>query len=322
MPQIVETANIRAVKNAVRRTVAENGLMAVVAEVGSGKTTMFNYLAQWWESNPDKFRLIKIKSFDSRYTKIGIIMRFMLETLSPQSKVPSGNERRYEELAVLLRRYAQKRFKIILMIDEAQDMRLQTFLDIKKIHEIACEDKEHLFSVILLGKSASKKWHALLDSPELGYRMDVTFMEPLIEEDLVKIAEEKYLIRFENTALRKRFCNSLAYKTPLGVEYFAKAVRRELGIASDEQADVTPELLLRIPMLTQKLQLRQAGVTQAELADYCRKVSASRKYNSQRISEYLNGKLSPEDAMHQELYAMTEQFIANAYNKAKLNIRR
>ncbi|MCL2154153.1 MAG: ATP-binding protein [Leptospirales bacterium] len=314
MPEkIIETTNTRAIKNAVRHCVDRNGMMAVVAEIGSGKTTMFDLLEEHWQSHPDKFRVVTVKSFDSPYTKIGIIMRFLLESLNPKTHIPRGNERMYKLLATELRKYAKKNFKIILMIDEAQDLRKQTYYDIKKIHEIAGNGMSHLFSVVLFGKP-SRKWDRLYAGPEIGYRMDITFLEQLNEEEIVRIAEMKHNIRFENDKVRKRFCASLQYKTPLGIKYFSEALKREMGIGLDDAIYINAELVIKIPTITMKIRLKQASITQQQLADFARKVSPNRKWTVQRISEWLNGHIPPDDSAAQELHHLSEQILANAYD--------
>jgi len=316
---IIETTNTRAIKNAVRQTVDRNGMMAVVAEIGSGKTTMFNLLDEHWRAHPDKFRVVTVKSFDSPYTRIGIIMRFLLEAMNPSIHIPGGNERRYKLLETELRKYAKKNFKIILMIDEAQDLKLQTYYDIKKIHEITGNGMKNLLSVVLFGKP-SRKWDKLYAGPEIGYRMDITFLEQLNEEEIVRIAEAKHNIRFENDKVRKRFCASLQYKTPLGIKYFTEALKREMSVGLDDALYITAELVIKIPTITMKIRLKQAGITQQRLVDYARKVSPSRKWSAQRISEWLNGHIPPDDQAAQELYHIAEQMLANAYNMRRNQI--
>ena len=311
--EIIETANVKAIKNSIRHTVDKNGMMAVVAEIGSGKTTMFDYLDEYWKSHPDKFRVVTVKSFDSPFTKIGIIMRFLLEALNPSIHIPRGNERMYKLLEAELRKYAKKNFKIILMIDEAQDLRYQTYYDIKKIHEITGNGMKNLLSVIMFGKP-SRKWDRLYAGPEIGYRMDITFLEQLNEEEIVRIAEKKHNIRFATDKVRKRFCGSLQYKTPLGIKFFSEALKREMGIGLDESLYIDAELVIKIQTITTKIRLKHAGITQQQLADYARKVSPSKKYNPQRISEWLNGKIPPDDEVARELELIAEQIIANTYN--------
>jgi len=308
--QIIETSNVKAIKNAVRRAIHENGMTAVIAEVGSGKTTMFNYLEEHWRSHSDKVRVVTIKSFDSPRTRIGIIMRLMLETLNPSIKIPQSNELIYKLLEEELRKYTQKNYKIMRMIDEAQDLRGKTHRDIKKIHEIAGNGMQNLFSVIMFGKP-SKRWANLYDDPELGHRVDVHILNKLSDEDILRIAQEKYHIRFQSETVGKRFCAMVTNKTPLGIQFLNNAIKREIGLSLEETVFIDNQLLLKVPTLEYKIRFKKAGITQQEFASYCRKVSPGRKYNIQRISEWMNGHLSPDDQVARELTILAEEMLTN-----------
>ncbi len=312
----VETQNVRAVKNAVRSTVNNNGMMAVVADVGSGKTTMFNYLADYWSSNPQKFRVITVKAFESPLTKIGVIMRLMMETINSDIHIPRGIERQYKGLTDELFRFTRNRSnRVILMIDEAQDLNYQTFMDIKKIHEIAGNGMKNMFSVILFGKP-HRKWDKLYAGPEIGYRMNMVLLEELTQDEMIKIAEQRFTLNFENDAVRKRFTASVKYKTPLGIEFFAKALKKELGLDESESAHVNSELVTKIPMLSLKIRAKQAGIKQHDIAEAGRQVIKHKKVNEQRVSEFMNNKLDDEQ-LATELTVITEQLINSSLTRKR-----
>lgn len=304
----VETQNVRAVKNAVRSAVNNNGMMAVVADVGSGKTTMFNYLADYWNSNPQKFRVITVKAFESINTKIGVIMRLMMESVNSDVHVPRGIERQYKVLTDELFRFTRNRSnRVILMIDEAQDLNYQTFMDIKKIHEIAGNGMKNMFSVILFGKP-HRKWDKLYAGPEIGYRMNMVLLEDLTQDEMVRIAEQRFSLSFASDTVRKRFAVSVKYKTPLGIEFFSKALKKELGLDEGESAHVNAELVTKIPMLSLKIRAKQAGVKQRDVAEAGRELIKHKKVNEQRVSEFFNNNLDDEQ-LSSELTIITEELI-------------
>ena len=313
----VETQNVRAVKNAVRSAVNNNGMMAVVADVGSGKTTMFNYLAEYWNSNQQKFRLITVKAFDSPFTKIGVIMRLMMEIINPDVHIPRGIERQYKVLTEELYKFTRnKSNRVILMIDEAQDLNYQTFMDMKKIHEIAGNGMKNMFSVILFGKP-HRKWNKLYAGPEIGYRMNMVLLEELNQDEMVKLAEERYSLKFDSESVRKRFVSYVKYKTPLGIEFFSKALKKELGLDEDQPAHVNADLVVRIPMLSLKIRAKQAGVKQYDIAEAGRELIKHKKVNEQRVSEFMNNKLE-DDQLASELTIITEELINSRFaNKQK-----
>ena len=316
---MIETANTKAIKNAVRQCANQNGMMAVVAEIGAGKTTMFDYLEEHWRNHPDTFKVVTVKSFDSPISRIGIIMELLIEALSPGIHIPRSKEFKYKILTTELRKYAKKNFKIILMVDEAQDLRTQTFRDIKKIHEITGNGMSHLFSVIFFGKP-SRRWDSFLKTPELGYRINMTYLDSLSDEDIIKIASEKYKINFESDRVRKRFSSILKYKTHLGIQYLSNTIKREVGVGLDDPVYVDSELIIKIPAFEMKSRTQKAGITQQQIADYARTVLSDNKYNRQRVSEWLNGELSPDSDIAKNLELVAEQMLENAYNTRRKKI--
>lgn len=303
--QLIETQNVRAVKSAVKNAVQNNRIALVEAEVGSGKTTLFNHLAEYWEQYPHRFRIATIKGFDMRRSRASVIIRLLLSKLNPQADIPVSIEMMYKLLEQELRSFCKPgNNRVILMIDEAQDMPFQTFRDIKKIHEINGPGREHLISVILFGKQGDRKLKKYINTNELGFRTHYLLLNALNNEDLLKIAEQKYGLRFENTRVKERFGSTIQFKTPLGVEFFARALRNELGIEDSEPAIVTAELASKIPMITIKYKLHQAGITQAKAAAFVDKTIPNKKMSPQKMNELLNGKLNDAELERQATLAL------------------
>jgi type II secretory pathway predicted ATPase ExeA len=314
--QLIETQNVRAVKSAVKNAVQNNRIALVEAEVGSGKTTLFNHLAEYWEQYPHRFRIPTIKGFDMRRSRASVIIRLLLGKLNPQADIPVSIEMMYKLLEQELRSFCKPgNNRVILMIDEAQDMPFQTFRDIKKIHEISGPGREHLISVILFGKQGDRKLKRYINTNELGFRTHYLLLSALNNEDLLKIAEQKYGLRFENSRVRERFGSTIQFKTPLGVEFFARALRNELGIEDSEPAVVSAELASKIPMITIKYKLRQAGISQAKAADYVDKAIPNKKMSPQRMNEFLNGKLNDEELERQATLVLEKMLNNLADNR-------
>lgn len=312
----VETQNVRRVKNAVRETVTNNRILAIVADVGSGKTTLVNYLADFWQGYPSRFRVVTLKGFEMRMSRISSIMRLLIETVNPDAYVPQQIERMYHALSVELRHFCKKRDnRVILMIDEAQDLNYQTFRDIKKVYEIDGHGRDHLLSVVLFGKP-HRKWDKILASEELGFRIHPEFLEKLNNEELLQIAEERFGIKFSSKRVRERFASAIRFKTPLGVEFFSRSVRREMGISDDTDALITDELIQKIPMLTIKHRLRQAGITQTEYAKFANNAIPHKSITRQRVSEYFNGQIA-DDKLAADLELAAEQLITSRENDAR-----
>jgi ABC-type dipeptide/oligopeptide/nickel transport system ATPase subunit len=312
MDNMVETQNVRAVKNAVKYTVTHNDILAVIAEVGSGKTELFNCLADHWMQHPNKFTVTAIKAFKQRLSRIPAIMSLIIETVDPGVYIPQTVECRYRVFRDTLRLHSKSRH-IILMIDEAQDLSFKTFYELKKIHEVDSSSRKHLFSIIMFGKP-NKKWDKLFSTPEVGYRAHCLLLEKLNSVELVEIAEKRYNILFENKTTRDRFAASLQFKTPLGVEHFSRAIRHELRIENEEPVTINNELLFRVPMLSLKMRARQAGIKQLDIVRVARDMVSRRSVNTQRVSEFFSNKLSDEK-LKNELEAIIEAMISEKHKK-------
>ncbi len=317
--QPVETKNVRSVKNAVRTAVNNNRMMAVIAEIGSGKTTLFNYLSDFWSRYPNRFRVLTVKGFDMQTSRISAIMKLLIETISPDTHIPMQIERIYDTLAFELKKFTGKNQsnRVILMIDEAQDLRLQTFRDIKKLYEISGNGQDHLLSIIFFGKP-HRKWDALYSSPELGFRIQDVILEALTAEELVQIAEERFKLKFENNKVKTIFVGSIAYKTPLSVEHFARSLRKELGVDDGEPALITQELVTRIPMLTYKFRFKQAGITQEVFAKYATQF-LGRSVPRQRVNEFVNGNLDSE-SLKKELSMVADSILQDNANQRRRQV--
>lgn len=306
---LIETKNTRAIKALVRKTVETNQIAAVVGHIGSGKTTMFDWLTRYWKQHPDKFKVVTIKSFDSPYTKIGVIMRFMLELLDPGIHIPRGNERVYKLLEELLPKYADKNFKIILCIDEAQDLPRQTFFDIKKVHEIKGANG-NCFSVIMFAKP-HRRMLTIQETEEIGYRTNILLLDKLEEEEVLKIAQEKHNIGFSDAQTRRKFYQQLENKTPLEIQFVAQTLRKELNLQDGERIIIDKNMTIFALRRVLFMRLRQAGFTVNSIARYIENITGN-KIARQRVSEYFNGHLDESHPTSQAIKAVCNQAIAEA----------
>ncbi|HQO03406.1 MAG TPA: ATP-binding protein, partial [Spirochaetota bacterium] len=277
-------------------------------DIGSGKTTMINHLAGFWEHNSHRFRVVKIEGFKMRDSRISSIMRELIVKINPSAQIPVQIERIYHALTDELRAFTRNRNnRVILMVDEAQDWNLQTFRDVKKIYEINGNGMEHLLSVVFFGKP-HKKWNWILESEELGFRIDPIFLEKLDAEEMARLAEERFGLRFVSKRVKDRFVAAVMFRTPLGIEYFARSIKKELGLSEDQQAAVTEEIVLRVPMLSIRHRIRQAGGSMTGFAKFADTIIPHRKISIQRVSEFNNGKLDDEK-LNSDLMLAGEEYI-------------
>lgn len=281
--EIIETRNVRAVKNAVRDTINNNGMLAVIADVGAGKTTMYDVLKNYWEQYPHQFTVVEMKAFKCQYSRISSIMELLISACEPAATVPRVIEKRFFMLRDALR--ASKK-RIILVADEAQDLNMQTFRDIKKIHEIDGVGQKHLFSIVLFGKT-HLQWNRVFSTPELGHRLHYFKFEGLAADEIILIAEKTFLLKFQNERVKERFAASMTHKTPLDVEFASRSIRHHFGVPGTEIVPVTDETIARLSRMTLKYQVKLAGIKQREIAERATR-ELKKNVSVQRVSEVFN----------------------------------
>lgn len=312
---LVETKNVRRVKNAVRSAVTGNRILAVVADVGSGKTELFNHLAEFWLVHPNRFRVVTMKGWEMRASRISSIMRMLIETINPDAYVPQPIERLYKALEVELRTFCRKPDNhVILMVDEAQELSIQTLRDIKKIYEISGHGRDHLLSVVLFGKT-HRKWTKVMESPELGFRMYFEFLDALGGDELIQIAEQRFGIKFSSKKVQDRFVSNLQFKSPLGLEFFSKIVRKSYDYDDGAEVLITEEMFIDISMIMIKQLMSMHKISTDEMAQFANKVIPGRSINRQRISEWRSGKLNDEK-LSKDFHQVLQQLIVNRENDA------
>ena len=292
----VETRNVQLVRTAIAGALKTNGFIAVICEVGSGKTTFYNRNLDHWSSNAHRFNACALKAFKSRTSRIGQIMRLMIESLDPDGSCPASAERQYDRLARLLRDAEKKGRRTVLVIDEAQDLHWQTFRDLKKLHEISGKS-EHLFSIVLFGKPGGI-WDRMFGGAELGFRIDPVRLGQLAEEEIIEIAEKAFGLRFSTEMVKKRFAAAVPGRTPLGIKHLGKLLRKEFPQQENEDSGnfrVTNDHIQALPHLSLRYRLRKSPYTQKDLVKKAKEMFPNtRGINAQRVSDRMNGRLEPE----------------------------
>jgi ABC-type dipeptide/oligopeptide/nickel transport system ATPase subunit len=299
------------IKNAVRDTVNHNGFLAVIAEIGSGKTRICSELVDFWKQYPQKFAVVKMHGFRHKYSRISAVMQLLFEEIKPGVDISAFMiEKKYQALGDVLR---ETKKRVILVVDEAQDFNHQTFRDLKKIHEITGGGLKHLFSIILFGKT-DRKWKQVFSTPELGFRIKHVSLDDLTQEEIIAIAEKSYLLTFQNERVKESFARQIQFKTPLGIEFASNSIRNQYGLDDEQKALVTQEIMQKLPFFTIKYQFKLLGIKQKDFAQYANEMGSSKKINEQRASEFFGGKLN-DDKLENELQGYAMSLINNRFNQ-------
>ncbi len=169
-----------AVDKRIRQTVQSDKMLALYAPTGTGKSTALD-ISIGRMSNSGRIFIMRTTAYNPGADISGSIINIMIGELM-QQKPRRDILARLTQLKAGLLEHSLKR-KIVLVIDEAQDMHPQTLYAIKKLHELGSSVmRRNLFSVLLSGKPGLQN---LITAEELNFRFGVHEMQPLTKAEAI-----------------------------------------------------------------------------------------------------------------------------------------
>lgn len=124
--------------------IENKGFVVITGEIGSGKTTLINYLLEKIEGK------IQTALINNTLVKPGQLIRMLCNDFDLNIKGLDDTELLTAFYQFLLEQYALKR-RVILIIDEAQNLSTDALEEVRMLSNFEME-KQHLFQVILVGQ--------------------------------------------------------------------------------------------------------------------------------------------------------------------------
>ena len=120
------------------------GFVVITGEIGSGKTTLINYLLEKIEGN------IQTALINNTLVKPGNLIKMLCQDFEIEIKGLDETELLTAFYQFLIEQYS-KRKRVILIIDEAQNLSTDALEEVRMLSNYEM-DKQHLFQVILVGQ--------------------------------------------------------------------------------------------------------------------------------------------------------------------------
>lgn len=136
----------------LKKAVRNREILAVVGEVGSGKSTI---LRKWMAdaSADPSVKLVLPATLSRKDLDEGAITHAICSALAPGDKVPGNREKRTLRVRELLTSASQAGITPVLMIEEAHSLPLEAFITLKDLWDRS--DLYRLLSIILVGQGNS-----------------------------------------------------------------------------------------------------------------------------------------------------------------------
>lgn len=200
----IRTSNFITAEKFIKETIERNGFSAVIGEKGTGKSHTMRQVIGKYEQKGG-FSVISITPMDEKVKNITQIMSAMIEDIAGESPRRDVEARRRQLRRILGDSHA----KIILAIDESQDLHKSTLRGLKKIHELGFGTKDKLFSIILFGQESLKD---RISDDELKPRIRRHQMKGLTDKEKMEFIDSAQFNEKALAVFLKR-----TRKTPLSV---------------------------------------------------------------------------------------------------------
>jgi len=189
--------------------IAENkGFVVVTGEIGSGKTTLINYLLYNLQLDIQIGLINNTNIAPSQFLRM-ICREFEIE-VNGKDKVEAMDA--FQDF--LLRKYSEKN-RVLLIVDEAQNLSPKTMEEIRMLSNLEAE-KDHLIQMILVGQPELKYKLQRKDMQQFAQRVTVhCHLDGLSQNEVgeyirhrLKVGEAENLDLFDNEAIDAIYENS------------------------------------------------------------------------------------------------------------------
>jgi general secretion pathway protein A len=154
------------------------GFVVITGEIGSGKTTLINYLLEKIEGN------FQTALINNTLVKPGNMIKMLCQDFEIDIRGLDDSELLTAFYQFLIQQYTEKK-RVILIIDEAQNLSMDALEEIRMLSNFEL-DKQHLFQVILVGQPQLRFKLRQKSLEQLAQRVSVHYHISGLSSDEVK----------------------------------------------------------------------------------------------------------------------------------------
>ena len=149
--EVFRSADHRFLEYAMYDAATNSGLLAIIAEVGAGKTVMRREVIERLRGD-EKIRIVYPQIIDRARITAGSLCDAIVMDLAPSDKRKQQLEDKSRHVRKLLSERLSQGKRVCLIIEEAHRLAVSALKHIKVFHEIE-EGRQKLLSIILLGQT-------------------------------------------------------------------------------------------------------------------------------------------------------------------------
>lgn len=210
------TGDTRFIAEYLYQTARVGGMVALIGESGSGKTTIRRYAIDRMQTEGQKVRVIIPRIIDKSKLTASSICDAIIQDCSEEHPKRTL-EAKARQIERILTNSSRAGWSHVLMIEEAHDLHVQTLKYLKRFWELEDGFKK-LLAIVLIGQpemkgklDEAKNWEAR----EVIRRMEVLELEPLKSGKEIAAYLDVKFARFDRdrkTVITDDGCEALAMK--------------------------------------------------------------------------------------------------------------
>ena len=195
------------------QTARAGGMLALIGESGSGKSTIRRLAIDRWQLEGQKVRVISPRTVDKERLTASFICDAIIADCSAE-KPRRTLEAKARQVERILTSSSRSGFSHVLMIEEAHDLSIQTLKHLKRFWELEDGFKK-LLAIVLIGQAEmrvkldeGRNWEAR----EIIRRIEILELEALEGKEIAEYLDIKFsrLGKERNTVFTDDACEALA----------------------------------------------------------------------------------------------------------------
>ncbi len=263
IPKLIPTRSFVKASGMIHKAIKTNTMLAITGNAGIGKSTLRQIAIGKYAESP-RYKVVHVHAgIIQSNDETGSIVSQMIRSLSAEQPKRNGLQQN-AQLTKILQSLTTK-YRIILSIDEAQELTRKTIYGLKKIHELGSNFQEgEQFAIILFGKPSLS---AHLEEYEVGYRIKNYEMQPMNEVEIKNLLIENG-IKFKKETSDKNF-----YKETEGIPLKAiNLIKKIYETTRERKLDIDASLsYITAGDLNKKA--KQYGISNNDISKYIYKKS-------------------------------------------------
>ena len=179
--EVFACAPLNAVLNRVSDAVNYQGFLAVIGEIGSGKSTLKKRLMSMAAESKGKLHLLWPEFAETECVRSGAIVRFILESFGQKPR--QGLVASQRQLTLHLSHLHEQGVRVALGFDECHRLNDTTLIALKNFYELGTGGFEKYLGIILFGqpKFVNDRMQSY-DFREIAERLDIIHMPKLAKQ--------------------------------------------------------------------------------------------------------------------------------------------